>query len=105
MLLSKEEFCDRVYEFARQVPEGRVTTYGAIARAVGEPKSSRRVGYAMRVSDQADSPIPAHRVVSSSGTISCKATRVRQFLENEGVDIVDDKIRGFKKLFWDEFEK
>jgi|SRR5690606_956445 len=104
MLLSKEEFCARVYQFARQVPEGRVTTYGAIARALGEPRSSRRVGYAMRVSGRAGSPIPAHRVVSSSGSISCKALTVRQFLENEGIEIRNNKIKGFRKLFWEDFK-
>lgn len=101
--MSKDEFCKCVYKVARQIPEGRVTTYGAIAKAVGNPKASRRVGYAMRVSGQEQPPVPAHRVVSSGGTVSCKASKVHQFLENEGIEIKNEKIIGFKGLFWDDF--
>lgn len=97
---SKEEFCQRVYQLVRQVPEGRVTTYGAIAKAMGEPNASRRVGYAMRVSGDVRPPIPAHRVVNSSGGISCRSTRVQEFLDNEGIEIRQNSIIGFKKLFW-----
>lgn len=97
---SKEEFCQCVYQLVRQVPEGRVTTYGAIAKAMGEPKASRRVGYAMRVSGEIQPPIPAHRVVNSSGRISCRSTRVQEFLENERIEIRQNSIIGFKKLFW-----
>lgn len=101
---SKEEFCQQVYHLVRQVPEGRVTTYGAIAKAMGEPNASRRVGYAMRVSADLKPPIPAHRVVSSNGRISCKSIRVQEFLDNEGIEIRQNSIIGFRKLFWADFE-
>ncbi len=104
----KEEknFYDRVYELVRQIPEGRVTSYGAIARVLGSTGSARMVGYALRASFSANPPVPAHRVVNRIGLLSGKAafgseTMMEQLLVNEGVKVEDDKIVNFEKLFWE----
>lgn len=90
-------FKEQVYEVTKLIPKGRVSTYGAIAKAVGYPNHSRHVGNAM-----GDCPkdVPAHRVISSSGKLSVPSFRER--LEKENVVVQDNwKIKDFKKLFWD----
>ncbi|NVK27278.1 MAG: MGMT family protein [Flavobacteriia bacterium] len=101
----KSDFFERVYDVARQIPEGRVTSYGAIAKAVGAPRSARMVGYAMNASmNQHD--VPAHRVVNRIGMLTGKhyfqgSKLMQQLLENEGVKVVDDCVQDFDKVFWD----
>ncbi|WP_257666507.1 MGMT family protein [Parapedobacter tibetensis] len=102
----KINFFEQVHQIVRQIPEGRVTSYGAIARALGTAGSSRMVGYAMRAAPTANPPIPAHRVVNRVGMLSGKMafgspTLMQQLLENEGVMIANDKVVDFKKVFWD----
>lgn len=102
----ERNFFERVYELVRQIPEGRVTSYGAIARVLGSAGSARMVGYALRASFSAKPPVPAHRVVNRTGLLSGKAafgspTMMEQLLENEGVKVEDDKVVNFDKLFWD----
>lgn len=99
-------FYERVYELVRQIPEGRVTSYGAIARVLGSAGSARMVGYALRYSFAAVPPVPAHRVVNRMGLLSGKAafgsaTMMEQLLANEGIKVVDDKVLDFDKLFWE----
>ena len=99
-------FYDRVYELVRKIPEGRVTSYGAIARALGTAGSSRMVGYALRASQGIYPPIPAHRVVNRIGMLTGKAafgspTMMQQLLENESVIVEGDQVVCFKKLFWE----
>lgn len=101
--MSKEDFYKEVYRLVREVPEGRVTTYGAIAKALGEPTAARRVGYAMRISGEVNPPVPAHRVVNSGGRISCQSSKVHQFLINEDVSVNKDKVVEFRKIYWDAF--
>ncbi|MEY8761680.1 MGMT family protein [Chryseobacterium tongliaoense] len=91
-----EIFKQQVYEITRLIPKGRVSTYGAIAKAVGYPNHSRHVGKAM---GGCPKDVPAHRVISSSGTLSVKEFLPK--LEAEGVVIENFRIRNFKKLFWD----
>ena len=98
-------FFEQVYELVRKIPEGRVTSYGAIARALGTAGSSRMVGYAMRAAHTARPPIPAHRVVNRVGLLSGKMafgspTLMQQLLENEGVTVLDDKVVDFNNVFW-----
>lgn len=98
-------FFERVYEVARQIPEGRVTSYGAIAKYLGAAKSARIVGYAMNVSSLDDS-IPAHRVVNRKGVLTGKhhfdgINLMQQLLENEGVQVKDNQIQDFEAVFWD----
>lgn len=99
-------FFDQVYEIVRQIPEGRVTSYGAIARALGAGGSSRMVGYAMRAGGGIYPPVPAHRVVNRVGLLTGKRafgspTMMAQLLANEGVVVIDDKVVDFDKVFWD----
>lgn len=101
-----DNFFERVYDVVRQIPEGRVTSYGAIARALGAGGSSRMVGYAMRAAARAYPPIPAHRVVNRIGVLTGKRafgshSMMAQLLENEGVSVVDDKVVDFDRVFWD----
>lgn len=97
-------FFEKVYEVARLIPSGRVTSYGAIAKYLGATKSARIVGYAMNNSSEKD--VPAHRVVNRKGLLTGKhhfegTNLMQQLLENEGVEIVDNQIQNFEVLFWD----
>jgi methylated-DNA-protein-cysteine methyltransferase-like protein len=102
-------FYDRVHEVARLIPYGRVTSYGAIAAFLGSKGSSRMVGYAMNNAHMANPPIPAHRVINSSGLLTGKfhfgsPDLMQQLLENEGILVVNDKVVDFKVKFWDPSE-
>lgn len=105
MQLETLNFFDKVYEVAKQIPFGRVTSYGAIARYLGAARSSRMVGYAMNGShNRAD--IPAHRVVNRKGLLTGKhhfdgSNLMQQLLESEGVVVVDNQIQDFDRHFWD----
>ncbi len=99
-------FYEQVYEVARLIPKGRVSSYGAIAKALGAAKSARLVGHAMSFAGQASPKVPAHRVVNSSGLLTGKfhfspPTLMQELLENEGIKVVNDKVKDFKKVFWD----
>ena len=98
-------FFERVYEIARQIPYGKVTSYGAIAKALGSAKSARMVGWAMNASHNHDD-IPAHRVVNRTGLLTGKhhfqgTNLMQQLLENEGVEIVNNQIINFESVFWE----
>lgn len=100
------DFFTRVYEVAEQIPYGRVTSYGAIARFIGTARSARMVGWAMNASHTSRVFIPAHRVVNRNGQLTGKlhfgnSTTMQQLLENEGMIIEDDRILNFKEKFWD----
>lgn len=99
-----DNFFERVYEIARQIPEGKVTSYGAIAKALGAARSARMVGWAMNASHNRED-IPAHRVVNRNGLLSGKhhfdgTNLMQQLLENEGIEVVDNQIVDFEKHFW-----
>jgi len=105
--MSSSDFYEKVYEVVRQVPYGRVTSYGAIARYLGAARSSRMVGYAMNMSHTKD--VPAHRVVNRMGVLTGKhhfpgIHLMQQLLENEGIVVVDDQVKDFDRLFWDPSE-
>ncbi|MBV6881544.1 MGMT family protein [Epilithonimonas ginsengisoli] len=90
-------FKQQVYEITRLIPKGRVSTYGAVAKAVGYPNHSRHVGNAM---GGCPADVPAHRVISSTGKLSVPSFRER--LEKENVVVQENwKIKDFKILFWD----
>ena len=98
-------FFDKVYAIVRQIPHGRVTSYGAIATFLGAARSARMVGWAMNASHGHDD-VPAHRVVNRAGLLSGKhhfegTNLMQQLLESEGVVVEDNKITDFKKYFWD----
>lgn len=103
--MDKETFYDKVHEVVRQVPAGRVTSYGAIAEYLGMKGSSRMVGYAMNACGNAFPPVPAHRVVNRNGLLTGKhhfpvPELMEQLLESEGIAVDQDKVVDFKKLFW-----
>ena len=90
---------------AKLIPYGRVTSYGAIARYLGAAGSARMVGWAMNAS-HADPEVPAHRVVNRVGLLSGKhhfsgTNLMQQLLENEGVEVIDNRVQRFSELFWD----
>ena len=97
-------FFDKVYEVAKQIPFGRVTSYGAIASYLGAKRSARMVGYAMNGSHDKD--VPAHRVVNRKGLLTGKhhfdgTNLMQQLLESEGITIIENQIQNFESLFWD----
>jgi len=103
-------FYEQVYEIARLIPKGRVTSYGAIAKSLGAAKSSRMVGYAMRYAGAAHPKVPAHRVVNSSGLLTGKfhfspPELMEELLANEGVTVKNDKVQNFRTVFWDPIEE
>ncbi|MFI0429952.1 MGMT family protein [Mariniflexile sp. HMF6888] len=97
-------FFDKVYEVAKQIPYGRVTSYGAIATYLGAARSARMVGYAMNGSMGKD--VPAHRVVNRKGLLTGKhhfdgTNLMQQLLESEGIKVVDNQIQDFENVFWE----
>lgn len=101
-------FFEKVYDVVRQIPYGRVTSYGAIAKYLGAARSSRMVGYAMNSSHGKD--VPAHRVVNRNGLLTGKhhfegTNLMQQLLESEGVKVVDNQVQDFKNLYWDPAEE
>jgi methylated-DNA-protein-cysteine methyltransferase-like protein len=103
--MKDDNFFERVYEVARLVPVGRVTSYGAIANYLGTKGSSRMVGWAMQACTKAIPPVPAHRVVNREGLLTAKfhfgGNLMQQLLESEGVSVADDQVQDFKNRFWD----
>ncbi len=100
------DFSEQVYDIARQIPKGRVTSYGAIAKCIGTGKSARLVGWAMSACSKVKPKVPAHRVVNSAGILSGKLafktpTYMQELLAKEGVVVKNDKVKDFKKRFWD----
>lgn len=97
-------FFDKVYEVAKRIPYGKVTSYGAIAKYLGAARSARMVGYAMNGSHGKD--IPAHRVVNRKGLLTGKhhfegTNLMQQLLQSEGVEVVDNQIQNFETVYWD----
>ena len=100
------DFYQSVFEVVRQIPAGRVTSYGAIARYLGTAGSSRMVGWAMNLSHHQEIYVPAHRVVNRNGLLTGKIhfgppDQMQELLENEGIMVEDDQVVDFKTLFWD----
>lgn len=99
-------FFENVWDVVRQIPKGRVTTYGAIANYLGTKSSARMVGYAMNSSFAVTPKVPAQRVVNRNGMLSGKAhfatpTLMEELLQKEGIHVENDKIVNFSKVFWD----
>ena len=100
-----ENFFERVYAIVRQIPEGKVTSYGAIAKALGTARSARMVGWAMNASHNLED-VPAHRKKKKKGLLSGKhhfdgTNLMQQLLENEGIKVIDNQIVDFDKHFWE----
>ena len=103
----KESFAEAVYDIVCLIPAGRATSYGAIARAAGYARLSRMVGRIMAQCDASARQIPAHRVVNSQGELSGREAfgggpgRMQELLEAEGVEVSNNRIKGWKNIFWD----
>lgn len=102
----ENNFFELVYEVARQIPKGRVTSYGAIAACLGAKSSSRMVGWAMNGADKVSPKVPAHRVVNRLGILSGKhhfspPGMMEKLLKKEGVKVKNDQVVDFNILFWD----
>lgn len=99
-------FYDLVYDVVRQIPRGRVTSYGAIAACLGTRLSARMVGWAMNSAHDPMLKLPAHRVVNRNGMLTGKfhfgdGDEMQRRLEKEKIKVKDDKVVDFDKLFWD----
>lgn len=97
-------FFSKVYEVAKLIPYGRVTSYGAIGNYLGAPRSARIVGYAMNGSHGKD--VPAHRVVNRKGLLTGKhhfdgTNLMQQLLESEGIEVIDNQIQNLESVYWD----
>lgn len=104
-MLKNKDFFQDVYDVVRLIPEGRVTSYGAIANYLGAKQAARMVGWAMNAS-HALSDVPAHRVVNRVGLLSGKnhfenLRHMEELLSAEGIHVENDQIQNFFKVFWD----
>lgn len=110
MAKDKESLYEAIYDVVRSVPKGRVTTYGAVAAAIGAVSGARVVGYAMNNCNGVKPRVPAHRVVNRNGMLTGKhhfdtPTKMQELLEKEKIKVVDDKVVDFEKLFWDPMQE
>ncbi len=102
---SPDSFFERVYSIVRQIPYGKVTSYGAIAKALGAARSARMVGWAMNASHSLEN-VPAHRVVNRKGMLTGKhhfegTQLMQQLIESEGIKIQNNQIVNFEKYYWE----
>lgn len=100
----EQSFYQKVYEITKQIPFGKVTTYGAIANKLGSPQAARLVGYALNASKKAED-IPAHRVVNRKGLLTGKihfdgTNLMQQLLESEGITIKNNQIQNLENHLW-----
>ena len=101
-----ESFFELVYEVARQIPKGKVTSYGAIAACLGTKLSARMVGWAMNGCGSVQPAVPAHRVVNRAGLLTGKhhfkpPSKMQRLLKKEGIKVKNDQVVNFKSVFWD----
>ena len=102
----ESSFFELVYEVARQIPKGKVTSYGAIAACLGTKLSARMVGWAMNGAGKAKPKVPAHRVVNRNGMLSGRhhfetPAKMQELLEKEGTQVKNSTVVEFEKRFWD----
>ena len=100
--MSNSNFFQKIYDVCQLIPEGRVTTYGSIAKNISSPQSSRMVGWAL---NKCPENVPAHRVVNRIGILSGKihfsgVNLMQQLLENEGIIVKENQIQNFETVFW-----
>jgi methylated-DNA-protein-cysteine methyltransferase-like protein len=103
--MSEILWIEKIYELVRQVPKGKVTTYGTIADKIGARTTSRMVGWAMNKSHTAKPRVPAHRVVNRNGLLTGRhhfptPTLMQELLEAEGIEINEDKIVHFAQVLY-----
>ncbi len=97
-------FFERVYDLTCKIPYGKVTSFGAIAKVLGSPRSARMVGWALNaVHNRSD--VPAHRVLNRKGLLTGKhhfqgTNLMQQLLESEGHIVIDNQLQNFEENFW-----
>ncbi len=100
------DFYQLVYEVVAKIPAGRVTNYGAVAGYLGVESGARMVGYALNnyLSSKLGFEIPAHRVVNRLGQLTGRAyfegDTMRERLEQEGVEFIEEYTVNMKNHFW-----
>lgn len=102
----EDNFFELVFQIVRQIPKGRVTSYGAIATALGAKSSARMVGWALNGCHRVRPKVPAQRVVNRQGLLTGKIhfaypEQMQELLEKEGIKVKDDQVVDFDKKFWD----
>jgi methylated-DNA-protein-cysteine methyltransferase-like protein len=105
-VIKEYSFFQDVYEVVRQIPKGKVTSYGAVAAYLGTKLSARMVGWAMNAAGTAKPKVPAQRVVNRNGILTGKhhfstPTLMEELLKKDGVAVKNDTVVDFKKRFWD----
>ena len=105
MEAANDNFFERVYAVVRQIPYGKVTSYGAIAKTLGSARSARMVGWAMNAAHNLEN-VPAHRVVNRKGLLTGKhhfdgTNLMQQLLESEGIVVIDNQIMDLETVFWE----
>lgn len=101
-----ESFFEQVFDVVRRIPKGKVTSYGAIAAALGTKSSARMVGWALNGSHRVKPKVPAQRVVNRQGLLTGKIhfdypEQMQELLEKDGVKVIEDQVVDFEKKFWD----
>jgi methylated-DNA-protein-cysteine methyltransferase-like protein len=109
-MAKSDNFFERVYVIARQIPFGSVTSYGAIATYLGAARSARMVGWAMNNSHTQEESVPAHRVVNKKGLLTGKhhfdgTNLMQQLLESEGIKVIDNQIQDLETIFWNPMDE
>jgi len=102
----QKSFFQKVYKLVRQIPEGKVCTYGIIAKQIGSPQAARMVGWALNKCSTEKEFVPAHRVVNRKGLLTGKIhfannNTMKEMLESEGITIIDNQIQNFEKYIWE----
>ncbi|GAB3580629.1 MGMT family protein [Hymenobacter daeguensis] len=100
-----EAIYQAIFDLVRSIPAGRVSSYGAIAQALGLKSGARLVGRAMGHTSGQQPAVPVQRVVSSTGALSGDNGYRRQKLEAEGITVKGDRVVDFKRLFWDPLQE
>lgn len=103
---NESSFFQDVFDVVKQIPKGRVSSYGAIANYLGTKSGARMVGWAMNASHTSSENIPAQRVVNRNGMLTGKhhfasPTLMEALLKKDGVAVENDKVIDFEKIFWD----
>lgn len=108
--MEEKTFFEKVYDVVRLIPEGRVTSYGAIAEAIGARKAARMVGYAMNNAHNVSPLVPAHRVLNRKGLLTGKnhfstPNQMEELLLKEGINVKDNQVQNFKDIFWNPIDE
>jgi len=93
-------FYTDVYDIVKQIPYGRVATYGQVARLAGQIRASRVVGYALRLCPGGED-IPCHRVVNRFGGLAPSFDDQKTLLEEEGVLVGEDDRVDLERYQWE----